>query len=167
MKKIILFITFTLITGASFAQASASVSVTSRATVVEPIRIQKTLDLDFGNVIASHTAGTVVLSPDGTRTAYGVSVSNAVPGQVNPAEAIVSHGDLSYDITLPEAFTLFNEENPNQTLILNDFTVAPEPNVIAEGSDLIKIGATLTLQANQEPGFYTNASGFSVTVTYN
>ena len=148
-------------------QASASVSVSSRATVVEPIRIQKTLDLDFGNVIASHTSGTVVLAPDGTRTAYGVNISNAVPGNVNPAEAIVSHGDLSYDITLPESFTLFNEDDPGQNLILTEFTVLPEPNIITEGSDLIKIGATLNLQANQEPGFYTTTSGFTVTVTYN
>ena len=168
MNKIVLLTLFTFIASAtSFAQASASVSVTSRATVVEPIRIQKTLDLDFGNVIASQTAGSVVLSTDGTRTAYGVSISNAVPGQVNPAEAVVFHGDLSYDITLPESFILFNEEDPNQSLILNDFTVSPEPDVISEGSDLVKIGATLNMQANQVPGYYTNASGFSVTVTYN
>ena len=125
------------------------------------------MDLDFGNVIASSTSGTVILSPDGTRQAYGVSLSNSVPGQVNPAEAVVTHGDLTYAITLPESFTLFNEENPNQAILLNDFTVSPQPDFIAEGSDIIKIGATLNMEANQFPGFYTNPSGFNVTVTYN
>ena len=168
MKNLILF----LIIALSFlaqgnSQNSALISVTSRATIVEPITIQKTMDLDFGNVIASQTAGTVVLSPDGTRMAYGVSLSNSVPGQVNPAEAVVFHGDLSYDITLPETFTLFNEDNPNQNVILNNFTVVPLPNIIAEGNDIIKIGATLNLEANQLPGFYTNTAGFNVTVTYN
>lgn len=112
-------------------------------------------------------SGTVILSPDGTRTAYGVSISNSVSGQVNPAEAVVSHGNLSYDISLPDTFTLFNEENPSQTVILNEFTVTSLPNIIAEGNDIIKIGATLNLEANQLPGFYTNTAGFSVTVTYN
>ena len=149
------------------AQASASTNITSRATVVEPIRIHKTMDLDFGNVIASQTSGRLVLAPEGTRTAYGVSISNSMPGNVNPAEAVVTHGNLSYDITLPEAFTLFNEENPSQSVILNEFTVVPQPNFVGEGSDIIKIGATLNLEANQVPGFYTNSAGFNVTVTYN
>ena len=168
MKNLILFFVIALtfsIKGNS--QNSASASITSRATIVEPITIQKTMDLDFGNVIASTMSGTVVLSPEGTRTAYGVSISNSVPGQVTPAEAVVTHGNLSYDISLPDTFTLFNEENPNQTLILNDFTVTPLPNINAEGSDIIKIGATLNLEANQLPGFYTNTAGFSVAVTYN
>lgn len=168
MKNLITFLVIALafsVQGKS--QNSASASVTSRATIVEPITIQKTMDLDFGNVIASPISGTVVLSPDGTRTAYGVSISNSVPGQVNPAEAVVTHGNLSYDISLPDTFTLFNEENPSQTVILNDFTETSLPNIIAEGSDIIKIGATLNLEANQLPGFYTNTAGFSVTVTYN
>lgn len=167
MKSYFLLFLIIAVSAQTFAQASASTSITSRATVVEPIRIQKTMDLDFGNVIASTMSGTVILSPDGTRTAYGVSISNSVSGQVNPAEAVVSHGNLSYDISLPDTFTLFNEENPSQTVILNEFTVTSLPNIIAEGNDIIKIGATLNLEANQLPGFYTNTAGFSVTVTYN
>src|SRR5690606_17534840 len=103
----------------------------------------------------------------GTRLAQGVSISNAVPGQVNPAKAVVSHGELTYSITLPESFTLFNQENPNQMLVIDDFTVEPEPSMLGDGTEVIKIGATLNLEANQVPGFYTNAAGFNVTVTYN
>src|SRR5690606_2841878 len=101
-----------------------------------------------------------------TRTASGVTISNAVPGKVTPAEAVVSHGDLSYDIMLPESFILFNETSPNHSLILNEFTVTPEPKIITQGIDIVKIGATLNLQADQVPGFYPNASGFSVSVSY-
>lgn len=148
------------------AQASASASVDSRVTVVEPIRIEKTVDLNFGNVISGYNPGSLILAPDGTRLANGVQISNAVPGDVTPAEAVVVHGNNNYSISLPESFTLFNQENPNQIITINQFTVEPVPNSV-EGSDVLKIGATLNLEANQLPGFYTNSAGFNVTVSYN
>jgi len=146
------------------AQNSASASVNSRATIIDPIKIDKTVDLDFGNVIGAYNPGQVILSPDGSRVAYGVQISNSVPGNVNPAEAVVTHGNNDYSITLPEQFTLYNEANVNQVLIINHFTVKPqEGNII----DIIRIGGTLNLEANQLSGVYTNSSGFNVTVSYN
>ena len=160
-----LFILLLLVTGSPvFAQASASATVESRATVIDPIQIDKTVDLDFGNIITAYNPGSVILSPDGTRVAFGVEISNSMPGNVVPAEAVVTHGNNSYSITLPESYTLFNQEDPNQILLIDQFTVAPLRGDI---SDIIKIGATLNLEANQQSGFYTNSSGFNVTVSYN
>ena len=164
MDKIIFTLLSFLLSVQVFGQASASATVESRATVIDPIKIDKTVDLDFGNVISAYNPGTVILSPDGSRVAYGVQISNSFPGTVNPAEAVVTHGNNSYNITLPESFTLFNQEDPNQQLIIDQFTVEPEKGVL---SDVIKIGATLRLEANQVSGFYTNSTGFNVTVSYN
>ena len=147
------------------AQSSASASVNSTAVIVEPIEITKSVDLHFGNVISGYNPGTLTLSPEGSRTAYGVQLSPANPGEVSPAEAVVKHGNYNYSITLPENFRLFNENNPNQFLVIDRFTVLP--SVTGEQVDILKIGATLNLEANQPPGFYTNSSGFNVTVTYN
>ena len=147
-----------------FAQASASATVESRATVIDPIQIDKTVDLDFGNIITAYNPGSVILSPDGTRVAFGVEISTSMPGNVVPAEAVVTHGNNSYSITLPESFTLYNQENTNQILLIDQFTVAPLQGDI---SDIIKIGATLNLEANQQSGSYTNSTGFNVTVSYN
>ncbi|NJW53343.1 DUF4402 domain-containing protein [Salinimicrobium oceani] len=147
-----------------FAQASASATVESRATVIDPIQIEKTVDLDFGNVISAYTPGTVILSPEGTRVAYGVLLSNSIPGNVAPAEAVVTHGNHNYAISLPDSFTLYHQENPNQVLIIEDFTVTPLPG---EERDVLRIGATLKLEANQVSGYYTNSAGFNVTVSYN
>lgn len=164
MGKIILTIlAFFLVTGA-YAQASASATVESRATVIDPIQIDKTVDLDFGNIISAYNPGSVILSPDGTRVAYGVEISNSVPGNVIPAEAVITHGNNSYSITLPESFILYHQENPNQVLLIDQFTVEP---IQGDVSDIIKIGATLNLEANQLSGFYTNSAGFNVTVSYN
>ena len=164
MDKIIFTLLFLFLSSQVFCQASASATVTSRVTVIDPIQIDKTVDLDFGNVISAYNPGSVVLSPDGTRVAQGVQISSSFPGTVNPAEAVVTHGNNNYSITLPENFILYNMENPDQKVILDEFTVAPETGLV---TDVIKIGATLNLEANQASGFYTNSSGFNVTVTYN
>jgi hypothetical protein len=164
MEKLILILLSLFFSGQLFAQASASATVTSRATVIDPIKIDKTVDLDFGNVISAYTPGSIVLSPDGSRVAQGVQISTSFPGTVNPAEAIVTHGNNNYSITLPESFTLYNQENPDQKVVIDRFTVQPETGVV---TDVIKIGATLNLDANQLSGFYTNSTGFNVTVTYN
>lgn len=149
-----------------FAQASAAASVNSRATIIDPIKISKTMDLNFGNVISGYNPGSLILSPDGTRTANGVQISSSMPGDVSPAEAVVTHGENSYSISLPESFVLYNQDDPNQSLIINQFTVAPGPGS-AEGTDVLKIGATLNLEGNQISGYYTNPAGFNVTVSYN
>lgn len=164
MPKYLCFIFWMICYGAAFAQASASATVESRATVIDPIKIDKTVDLDFGNVISAYTPGSVILSPDGSRVAYGVQISNSIPGNVAPAEAVVTHGNNNYSITLPETFTLYHQENPNQVLVIDNFTVEP---LTGDVSDILRIGATLNLEANQTSGFYTNSQGFNVTVSYN
>jgi len=166
MKSAILLL-FLLVSFQGFSQASATSTITARVKVVEPIKITKSVDLDFGNVIGSFTTGTLTLDPDGIRTVNGVQISNAVPGDVTAAEAIVTHNNNNYSISLPESFTLYNSENPEQLLLINQFTVQPLPDAGDEGTDILKIGATLNLEANQLPGYYTNSAGFNVTVSYN
>ena len=164
MAKFSGFLFFLFITGSVFAQASASATVESRATIIDPIKIDKTIDLDFGNVISAYTPGTVILSPDGSRVAYGVLLSSSIPGNVSPAEAVVTHGNNNYSITLPESFTLYHQDNPGQILVIDHFTVEP---IAGDESDILRIGATLNLEANQTAGYYTNSEGFNVTVSYN
>ena len=164
MKKLVfLFITLSA-QQFCLAQASASATVESRATVIDPIQIDKSVDLDFGNVISAYNPGSVILSPDGSRVAYGVEISSSIPGNVAPAEAVVTHGNNNYSITLPQSFSLYHQENPNQILVIDQFTVEA---LTGENSDVLKIGATLSLEANQAAGYYTNESGFNVTVSYN
>ena len=166
MKKVstFFFLLSVFFSAQVFAQASASATVVSRVTVIDPIAIQKTSDLDFGNVISAYNPGNIILAPDGTRTALGVQISTSLPGNVTPAAVEVTHGNNSYAITLPDSYFLYNSENPNQEVILDDFTVEP---IEGNGVDLLRIGATLNLQANQFSGLYTNPDGFNVTVSYN
>lgn len=166
MKKLMPLL-FLLFSFPLFSQASANSTIKARAMVVEPIQITKTVDMNFGNVIGGYSSGSLILTPDGTRIVNGVQISNAILGEVNPAQALVTHGNHKYSISLPTSFTLYNEENPNHVLFIDQFTVKPFPTSKGEASDLLRIGATLNLQANQMPGFYTNSTGFNVTVLYN
>lgn len=164
MKKLLFLFIVLSAQQICLAQASASATVESRATVIDPIQIDKTVDLDFGNIISAYNPGSVILSPDGSRVAYGVEISSSIPGNVAPAEAVVTHGNNNYSITLPQSFSLYHQENPNQMLVIDQFTVE---SLVGDTSDILKIGATLNLEANQPAGYYTNDSGFNVTVSYN
>lgn len=164
MLRLGLIILFSFVAISAKSQTSASATVNSNATVIDPIKITKSVDLDFGNVISAYNPGSVILSPDGSRVAYGVQISNTFPGNVTPAEAIVNHGNNNYSITLPESFTLYSQDNQNQVLTIDEFTVTP---ITGELIDILKIGGTLNLVANQPAGFYTNSTGFNVTVSYN
>lgn len=164
MVRLIFIVVLSFFAMSANSQNSATATVNSRATIIDPIKISKSVDLDFGNVISAYNPGTVTLSPDGSRVANGVQISTNFPGTVSPAEAIVNHGNNKYSITLPESFTLYSQENPNQVLRINNFKIVPQTGEVI---DILKIGATLNLQANQPAGFYTNSSGFNVTVSYN
>lgn len=164
MLRLGLILIFSFVAISAKSQTSASATVNSNATIIDPIKITKSVDLEFGNVISAYNPGTVILSPSGSRVAYGVEISNTFPGNVSPAEAIINHGNNNYSITLPESFTLYGQEDQNQVLTIDEFTISPETG---EGIDVLKIGATLNLMANQPAGFYTNSTGFNVTVSYN
>src|SRR3954462_564540 len=129
MKNItkVLAIASILIAGstASFAQATATASAS--ATIITPISITKTVDMNFGNVAVSATiAGTTVLAPAGTRTtggAGGVTLP-ATTGTVAAASFTVSgQGSYTYAITLPTSATI--TDAGSHTMTVNAFTSSP------------------------------------------
>src|SRR5258707_1566105 len=67
-------------------RSQATASATATATIVAPIAISKTVDLNFGNV-AVIAAGTVVLAPvDGSRTKTGGVTLPSTIGTVTRSE---------------------------------------------------------------------------------
>src|ERR1700742_252965 len=156
-------------TNASFAQASATASAS--ATIITPITITKTVDMNFGNVAVSATiAGTAVLAPAGTRTtggAGGVTLP-ATTGTVTAASFnVAGQGNYSYAITLPSSATITDGASHNMTV--NNFTSSPSATGLLSsgGTQTLTVGATLNVIAGQTAGTYTNATGVPVTVNYN
>lgn len=156
-----------LFTTTTFAQISASANVT--ATILAPITITKTVDMNFGNMAVNATDGTVALAADGVRTnTGGVTFLSANPGTVTAAAFTIGGlAGSTYAITLPTTDT--DIDNSGNTMTVNNWVSTPSGNGTLDGSgtQTLTVGATLTVKGGQTPGIYTKAAGFEVTVNYN
>ena len=170
MKAIKFFAIAILFSGVSvISSAQVTATATASSTIVTPIGITKTVDMNFGNVaINSTTAGTVVLAPAGTRTSTGGVTLPATVGTVAAAEFTVSGAnDYTFSITLPS--TSHEIKSGSNTMSVTGFTSTPTPTgtLSATGSATVKVGATLNVSAGQAAGTYTSVTPFEVTVNYN
>lgn len=152
-----------------FAQTSATANAS--ATIVTPISISKTVDMNFGNVaVQTSTGGTVVMTPGGVRSATGGVTLPTTSGTVTAATFTVSgQATYTYSITLPSTdLTITSGSN---TMAVNTFTSNPASTgsgtLSAGGTQTLTVGATLNVAAAQAAGLYTSATPFTVTVNYN
>jgi hypothetical protein len=172
MKKLnILFTAIVLMSGLTtkvIAQTLISPSPTASVTLRTPIAISNTSNMNFGNITAGSTIGTVVLSPSGSRIRTGGVTLPAVTGTVSVASFLVT-GDLSstYSITLPA--TSYIITNGSYSMTVNTFVSSPSGTgtLSSVGQQTLTVGATLNIGVNQAGGRYTNATGFNVSVNYN
>ena len=170
MKSIKFFAVAILFSGVSvISSAQVTATATASSTIVTPIGITKTVDMNFGNVaINSTTAGTVVLAPAGTRTSTGGVTLPATAGTVAAAEFnVTGANNYTFSITLPS--TSHEIKSDLNTMSVTDFTSTPTPTgtLSATGSATVKVGATLNVSAGQAAGTYTSVTPFEVTVNYN
>jgi len=163
------FALFVLLTGLS-ASLFAQVSTTSSAsaTIVTPITIAKTADINFGNVAVSSTAGTVILSNSGTRSLTGGVTLPATTGTVTAgAFTITGAANYTYSITLPSTATNLTSGVNNMTVNAFNSNPGTTGTLNGSGTQTLKVGATLNVGASQAAGSYTSPTPFTVTVNYN
>ena len=170
MKAIKFFAVAILFSGVSvISSAQVKATATATSTIVKPIGITKTVDMNFGNVaINSTTPGTVVLAPAGTRTSTGGVTLPATAGTVAAAEFnVTGANNYTFSITLPS--TSHEIKSGSNTMSVTGFTSTPTPTgtLSATGSATVKVGATLNVSAGQAAGTYTSVTPFEVTVNYN
>ena len=163
-----------LVSGQAMAQSTATAS----ATILRPITITKTSDMNFGNVVPSSAAGTVVLSPTNSRTPDGgVTIMTTQTGTVAAASFTVEgEAAATYTLLLPAADVTL--ASPSSAVMqVTNFTsdvgtgagegllsgTASTPGTA--GTQLIHVGGKLKVGTNQVPGLYTGS--VSVTVAYN
>ncbi|MBL4656223.1 MAG: DUF4402 domain-containing protein [Bacteroidia bacterium] len=150
-----------------FAQVTAS--ATGTATIVTPIAIASTVNMNFGNVAVSTSAGTVILAPAGTRTSTGGITLPATGGTITAASFnITGEGSYTYSITLPSSAYTITRTGFTETMTINTFTSSPSgTGALSSGAQTLTVGGTLNVGGSQVAGAYTNATGFDVTVNYN
>lgn len=154
----------------SFAQTQNATASTT-ASIVNPLTIAKTTDMNFGPVLAGSTGGKVILNFADGRSYTGTGVSGiAGTGGSAPKSAvftITGTGTSAYSIVIPIAPITMSGTTTGLTVdaFLSDSGLTGN---LAGGTMVIKIGATLNLPTGAiVAGTYTNASDLSVTVAYN
>ena len=168
MKKLIaLFAAIVLVSGFTTVSAQVTATATGSATVITPIDISKTNDMNFGNIAVSAAAGSVVLTPAGTRSIIGGVTLPAVVGSVAAAAfAVTGLGASTYSISLPSTYSI--DDRANHTMTVDTFTSTPSgTGTLTSGAQTIQVGATLNVVGAQVAGTYTSGTGFPVTVNYN
>jgi hypothetical protein len=167
LKRLIsLAIIFAGITTAALAQVSAT--ATASATIVGPIGITNTADMNFGNVAVSTVAGTVVLTPAAVRSTTGGCTLPAITGTVAAASFnVTGAASYTYAITLPAAATTITSGGNTMTVDTWTSTPSGTGTLSAGGSQTLTVGATLNVGASQAAGTYVSGTPFTVTVNYN
>lgn len=147
----------------SFAQVSATATATG--TIVTPIAITKNTDLNFGDAAVNATSGTVVLSTDGTRSRTGGVTLPTVTGTVAAAEfTITGTSGYAYTFTLPSSAITVSSGSNNMVV---DTWTSNSTGTLTGGTEVVKVGATLNVNASQAAGTYVSGTPFTVSVNYN
>ena len=171
MRKFIFFATILMIafTTNAVAQSEATTTAASTATVITPISILKTVDMNFGNLVATAAGGAIVLPTTGPRTG-DTAILAGPDGTVTTAQFTVSgESGYTYGITLPSTpFNVSNSDTVPATMAVGTFVSSPDATgTLTAGTETLIVGATITLLADQASGIYSNATDLIVTVFYN
>lgn len=165
LRNLILVIALILFNVNLFSQVTATANAS--ATIITPIAIIKTADMNFGNIAVNASLGTVILTPAGGRSVTGGVTLPASAGTVAAAAFTVSGAtDYIFSITLPSGPLTITDGTNNMTV--SGFTSTPTPTgTLTGGSVTLSVGATLNVGADQVAGVYTSDTPFDVTVNYN
>jgi hypothetical protein len=180
MKKIILsFLAIVMVVGFSnnvVAQNTAVETADATATIVAPITITKTTDLQFGTIVKG--VGNVEVTPAGTRS-HSISSTYLLTEPTTDTDvtaavfAVAGEGAYTFSIDLPENGVVTIDDGDLNTMDVNDFTsngtdlLGDTDAALIDGTFTLNVGATLTVTdgATQASGLYTGT--FDVTVAYN
>ncbi len=165
MKPLQLLLMVLFVSASAWGQTQATATFTASVTIIEPIGITTTSDMNFAAVDAKN-GGTVILTPDNDRLASG-GVQLADGTNVSAASfRVTGQKGFSFDISLPQGEFLLT--NGNQNIILKDFTSDLEGSGdLTSGISEFRMGATVEIEPGQHPGNYRSAAALPVTVHYN
>ncbi|HKX92148.1 MAG TPA: DUF4402 domain-containing protein [Sphingomicrobium sp.] len=152
----------------AFAQ-QASAQAEARGVVVQPLTLARVQDLDFGTVVGSAAAGTVVINADtGARTVTGgVTGVPSFPGDRGLFQGAGTAGqDVILQLNAPTL--LISQSNPLDTIAVNSMTL-DQGNLLtrtigATGIFQVGVGGDFAIAANQPAALYS--ANFDLTADY-
>jgi len=165
MKHLVLIFSLIILSFSTDGIAQATAIFTASVTIIQPIGITNTANMNFANLDAK-SGGVVILGPDNTRKSEG-NVELADGSTVSAATfEVTGQADYTYSITLPDSDHVLT--NGIDDILIRDFTSSlKDQGSLADGSQTLSVGASLDINPNQTPGNYTSPGGFNITVNYN
>ena len=170
MKKFNSFIMIIMIAATTGAMAQESATASSSATIVAPIGIEKSADMNFGNVAINDEIGTVVMTTAGATSITGGVTLPANTGTVTAAAFnVTGEADYTYTIALPSSpITLSDVVTASNQMTVGTFVSDPlTTGTLTGGAQTVNVGATLNVEGGQAAGVYKNTTDLTVTVNYN
>lgn len=147
---------------------AATAQTNTTATVLLPITITKTADLNFGKFMSGATGGTVVVTTAGAQSVTGDLTTTAALGATAAAATFTIAGEPTntYAVTFP-AQTALVGPGGSTPMTIGTFTTASSGTLGTFGAaaETLSVGATLTVNANQASGTYNGT--LDVAVNYN
>lgn len=148
-------------TQAAVSTANVSANVISLLSITNQFQN----GLVFGDIASSSIAGTIILTPSGSRTSTGgATINSTIAG--SPATFDIQ-GDVNatYIITLPPSVVL--NGSSTGSMIVDNFTSSPSSTGVLDGTgkQALFVGGILNVGSNQAFGSYTGQ--MAVTVAYN
>ncbi len=164
LRQISFLFLLCLVTSQVAGQNSASASFTASVRIIEPVEINTVSNMNFANIDA-RTGGTVTLNPDNTRTVNG-DVQLNTADQISAAEFEIKgqHG-RAYDLQIPQGDFIMS--NGTSEIKLKDFKISQLPEELSTSTQKIRMGATIEIEPNQEPGQYITPTSLEITISYN
>jgi hypothetical protein len=145
--------------------SSATETANATANIVQPLQINKIVDLDFGDIAAGTAIGTVTIdATTGNRTSTG-GVTLIATNDGNEANfEIQGYANATFSIALPTSIII---SSGSDDMTVDNFvsSLGAAGTLDALGEADLNVGADLHVDANQTPGLYIGT--FDVTVAYN
>jgi hypothetical protein len=152
------------------SSASVSAAITLRAVFLRGLTLRPEQPMDFG-VLAplSTSAGTVTISPDGLVTSSVPEIITSAGAQRQPGSFRISgQPNATYAVILQPSASI---GAAGQSMQVSAFTYGFGSSAAgglgrldASGEQMLFVGATLSIAADQPPGEYSGT--YLVTVTY-
>jgi Domain of unknown function (DUF4402) len=171
---LLLALVASLQSGQALAATKAS---DAKVVVVSALSFLTVQDLDFGDIVAAPTAGTVIVAPTGVRTKTGAVTLVTGSGNEQPARFAGRGTRLqTVLIKLQASPTTLTRISGTETMILDTLVIGSSPTVVLTTSPQaftitsptgifnFPVGGTLHVNANQVPGDYLGT--FTIDLQY-
>ena len=146
--------------------AAADGTGTAKAKIIAPITVTETTPMNFGTLKNDTAAYTVTLNTSDTRSGGDENYVNDSDNPVKSGEFEVTNAsgiNTAATLTVGNATIKDNNGTGSNSMLVDNMSHNMGANVPADGAK-IKVGGTLHVGANQEPGTYTGT--YNVTLSY-